>query len=92
MFSLYTPSARLNAIGLTAVALITLGATAPAVQAQTSAHGIQEALEPGTVMSGLMRPSAVGPQLLKDAIELALAARRVPTLLVAICLPMRLDH
>jgi len=50
MFSLYTPSARLNAIGLTAVALITLGATAPAVQAQTSAHGIQEALEPGTVI------------------------------------------
>src|SRR3954469_13761983 len=34
-------------------------------------------LEPGTVMSGLMRPSAVGPQLLKEAMELALVPRRV---------------
>src|SRR5215203_3867868 len=34
-------------------------------------------LEPGTVTSGLMRPSAVGPQLLNEAIELALVLRRV---------------
>src|SRR4051794_30198498 len=34
-------------------------------------------LEPGTVMSGLMRPSAVGPQLLNEAIESALVPRRV---------------
>ena len=34
-------------------------------------------LEPGTVMSGLKRPSAVGPQLLKEAMELALVPRRV---------------
>src|SRR3954454_3091306 len=33
--------------------------------------------EPGTVMSGLMRPSAVGPQLLKEAIESALVPRSV---------------
>src|SRR3954447_15557815 len=34
-------------------------------------------LEPGTVRSGLMRPSAVGPQLLNEAIESALVPRRV---------------
>src|SRR5919106_4675677 len=34
-------------------------------------------LDPGTVISGLMRPSAVGPQLLKEAIETALVPRRV---------------
>jgi hypothetical protein len=33
--------------------------------------------EPGTVISGLMRPSAVGPQLLNEAMELALVLRRV---------------
>src|SRR6476469_9878467 len=34
-------------------------------------------LEPGTVISGLMRPSAVGPQLLNEAMESALVPRRV---------------
>ena len=33
--------------------------------------------EPGTVTSGLMRLSSVGPQLVKQAIELALVPRRV---------------
>src|SRR4029077_4368364 len=33
---------------------------------------------PGTVTSGLMRPSAVGPQLLNPAIASAAAARRGP--------------
>src|SRR5262249_10051007 len=33
--------------------------------------------EPGTVMSGLIRPSSVGPQLEKEAMELALVPRRV---------------
>ena len=33
--------------------------------------------EPGMVTSGLMRPSSVGPQLLKEAMELALVPRRV---------------
>src|SRR4051794_24902047 len=33
--------------------------------------------DPGTVISGLMRPSAVGPQLLKEAMESALVPRRV---------------
>src|SRR3954447_5003086 len=34
-------------------------------------------LEPGTVISGLMRPSAVGPQLLNEAMESALVLRSV---------------
>src|SRR6185436_2604723 len=34
-------------------------------------------LEPGMVMSGLRRPSAVGPQLLKEAMDSALVPRRV---------------
>src|SRR5689334_19266612 len=34
-------------------------------------------LDPGTVTSGLMRPSAVGPQLLNEAMELALVLRSV---------------
>ncbi len=34
-------------------------------------------LDPGTVTSGLMRPSSVGPQLLNEAMELALVLRRV---------------
>src|SRR5689334_9322991 len=33
--------------------------------------------EPGTVTSGLMRPSAVGPQLLKPAMDSALVPRSV---------------
>src|SRR5262245_9993799 len=33
--------------------------------------------EPGTVTSGLMRPSSVGPQLLKEAMEPALVPRSV---------------
>src|SRR6185295_2537758 len=33
--------------------------------------------EPGIVRSGLMRPSAVGPQLLNEAIDSALVPRRV---------------
>ena len=33
--------------------------------------------EPGTVTSGLMRPSSVGPQLENEAIELALVPRSV---------------
>ena len=33
--------------------------------------------EPGTVTSGLIRPSSVGPQLLNEDMELALVPRRV---------------
>src|ERR1044071_6098498 len=34
-------------------------------------------LDPGTVMSGLMRPSVVGPQLEKEAMDSALVPRSV---------------
>src|SRR5262245_10378453 len=34
-------------------------------------------LDPGTVTSGLMRASSVGPQLLKEAMDSALVPRRV---------------
>ena len=44
--------------------------TLPSLRAETM-------FEPGMVMSGLMRPSSVGPQLEKDAIESALLPRRV---------------
>src|SRR4029453_13281878 len=58
--------------------LVPLRATVPQLLLATLLSADAETmLEPGTVTSGLMRPSSVGPQLLKEAIVFALAARSV---------------
>src|SRR5262245_61690879 len=58
--------------------LVPLSARVPQLLVVTlPSFAAETMLEPGIVTSGLMRPSSVGPQLLNDAMDLALVPRSV---------------